>query len=243
MKIASIIIGRAGSSGFKGKNFFKLFGEPMCYYPMIAAKKSKQINKHFVATDCPKIKSVAKKLKFNLIHRPDKLNNQNALGDDVFKYAVEQVKKMDNSFDIFVLLFANAPTINTVLINKCINKLKKNKNADSCITVSKYNMWSPIRARKISKGYLIPFTEDKKLLSQINCDRDSQGDVLFADGGVSVVKYRCFKDMKKNLPPMRWMGKKILSVKNDFGLDVDYSWQVGQVKDWLKKNGTTKKIS
>ena len=162
----------------------------------------------------------------------------------VTTYLNMQLNKLKNGqfFDIFVLLFANAPTINTVLINKCINKLKK-QNADSCITVSKYNMWSPIRARKLSRGYLIPFIKDKKLLSQINCDRDSQGDVLFADGGVSVVKYRCFKDMKKNLPPMRWMGKKILSVKNDFGLDVDYSWQVGQVRDWLKKNGTAKKIS
>ena len=69
-----------------------------------------------------------------------------------------------------------------------------------------------------------------------------QGDVLFADGGVSVVKYRCFKDMKKSTSN-EMDGKKILSVKNDFGLDVDYSWQVGQVRDWLKKMEQQRKWS
>jgi hypothetical protein len=34
---------------------------------------------------------------------------------------------------------------------------------------------------------------------------------------------------------MRWMGKKILPVYNEFGLDIDYKWQTGLINYWLKK--------
>ena len=44
----------------------------------------------------------------------------------------------------------NAITINRQLIDKGINLLIKNKKADSAVTVSKYNMYSPLRARKIN---------------------------------------------------------------------------------------------
>jgi hypothetical protein len=30
------------------------------------------------------------------------------------------------------------------------------------------------------------------------------------------------------------MGKKILPIYNEAGLDLDYEWQVGQVEWWLK---------
>ena len=52
----------------------------------------------------------------------------------------------------------------------------------------------PIRARKLtSNGYLEPFIKLNNFdnIEQANCDRDSLGDVYFADMGVSVVRSRC----------------------------------------------------
>ena len=43
--IIALMIGRKGSRGFKGKNTFKVLNKPMCEYPLIAAKKSKLIDK------------------------------------------------------------------------------------------------------------------------------------------------------------------------------------------------------
>ena len=42
--IIAIMIGRAGSRGFPGKNIKKILGRSTCEYPLIAAKKSKLIN-------------------------------------------------------------------------------------------------------------------------------------------------------------------------------------------------------
>ena len=135
---------------------------------------------------------------------------------------------------------ANTPTINSALIDKGIDILNKKKKFDSAVTTSVYNMWSPLRARKLSKdGSLRPFIPFKYFGNpdKLNCDRDSQGDVFFADMSVSVVRPKCLENMKKNLLPQKWMGKKIAPIFSEAACDVDYDWQLPSVKFWIKKNG------
>ena len=243
--IAAILIGRKGSRGFPGKNTFKVFGRSLCEYPLIAAKKSKFIDKIYVATDCDKIKKISLKYNVEFIDRPKKLNTNKALGDYVFEYSYKQIKKRNNKkIELIVLLFANAPTINFKLINQGITLLKKNKYFDSAVTTSIYNMWSPLRARKLgSDGSLKPFVNFKYFGNPktLNCDRDSQGDVYFADMSLSVVRPKCLENLKDGLLPQKWMGKKIMPIKSWGGCDVDYKWQIPGVKYWLTANGFKKK--
>ena len=42
--------------------------------------------------------------------------------------------------------------------------------------------------------------------------------------------------LKTGLLPQKWMGKNILPIKCEGGLDLDYEWQLPQVK-YLLKNG------
>ena len=239
--IIALMIGRKGSRGFKGKNTFKVLNKPMCEYPLIAAKKSKSINKIFVATDCPKIKKISKKYNVSFIERPKYLNNSKALGDHVFEFSYFKIKKMlkNKKIKIVVLLFANAPTITGKMIDKGIEILKKDKACDSAVSTSVYNMWSPLRARKQDKnGYLKPFVPFKTFGNPktLNCDRDSQGNVYFADMSVSVVRSKCLENLNKGLLPQKWMGKKIRPIYSSAGCDVDYEWQVPSVEYWIKKN-------
>ena len=243
--ISAIIIGRKGSKGFKGKNTTNIFGKPMFYYPLEQALKSKYISKIFLATDCEIMKKKSRKFikrGLELINRPDHLNDDKALGDDVFKYCHDFVTKKYGNQNLNVLLFANAPMITHKMIDKGITFLKKNKKFDSIVSVSRYNMWSPLSARKLSKnGNLVPFVPFKhfakgKKIQDLNCDRDSQGDVYFADMSLSVVRSKCFKNMRNNLLPQKWMGKKIAPLFSWGGADIDYPWQLPQAKFWIKNN-------
>ena len=124
------------------------------------------------------------------------------------------------------------------MINQGILKLKKNKKADSAVSASIYNMWSPLRARKLDKnGFLKPFVPFETFGNPktLNCDRDSQGNVFFADMSLSVVKPKCLERLKYGLLPQKWMGKNILPIICDGGLDIDYEWQVPQINYLLKK--------
>jgi CMP-N-acetylneuraminic acid synthetase len=243
--IVAILIGRKGSRGFPGKNTYKVFGKALCEYPLIAAKKSKFIEKIYVATDCDKIKKISSKYNVEFIDRPKKLNTNKALGDHVFEYAFKKVKEKNiKKIELVVLLFANAPTINSKLIDQGIKSLKKNNDFDSAVTTSVYNMWSPLRARKmVSDGSLKPFVNFAYFGNPktLNCDRDSQGDVYFADMSVSIVRPKCLENLKNGLLPQKWMGKKIMPIKSWGGCDVDYKWQIPGVKYWLVSNGYKKK--
>lgn len=237
--IIAILIGRKGSRGFKGKNITKILGKYSCEYPLIAAKKSKFIKKIFISTDCPKIMKIGKKYDVEFINRPKKLANSKSLGEDVFKFTFEQIKKKYKNISLVVLLMANAPAVNSSMIDKGIAILKRNKEFDSAVSTSIYNMWSPLRARKLTKnGNLVPFVKfeyfgDPK---KLNCDRDSQGNVYFADMSVSVVRPYCLENMKNGLLPQKWMGKKIAPIKSWGAGDIDYEWQIPQIEYWLKKN-------
>ncbi len=241
--IVALMIGRAGSKGFPGKNTKKVSGKFLCEYPLMACKKSKFIKKIYVSTDDKKIKKISKKYNVEFIERPKKLNNSKALGDHVFEYGYFHIKKklMRENIKIryLVLLFANGATINSKLIDEGIRILNKDPSCDSAVSTSVYNMWSPLRARKInSKGYLDPFVPFKTFGNPktLNCDRDSQGNVYFADMSVSVVRPKCLENLKNGLLPQKWMGKKIKPIKSWGGLDVDFEWQIPSVEYWLKKN-------
>ena len=73
----------------------------------------------------------------------------------------------------------------------------------------------PLRARKLDKkGALKPFVPFKVFGNPktLNCDRDSQGDVYYADMSVSIVRPKCLENLKSGLLPQKWMGKKLLQL-------------------------------
>ena len=241
--ICALLIGREGSSGFPGKNLLNVLGRPLCAYPMMAALESAAVERLYVSTDSESIREVALRYNAKLIDRPAELASKDALGEDAYKHGFDSITadlgSEGQKLDLLVLLMCNAPTINSKLIDEGVGMLRKNQEADSAVSVSVYNMWSPSRARKKNKdGFLEPFVSfeafDEK---EITCDRDSQGEVFFADMGVSIVRPRCFADMESNLPPQKWMGTKILPIRNWGGLDMDYAWQIGMVEFWLREHG------
>ena len=68
-------------------------------------------------------------------------------------------------------------------------------------------MYNLLRARKLNgDGYLDSFGDPKTL----SCDRDSQGDVIFADMSYSVSRSRALDDIENGILPQKWMGQFII---------------------------------
>lgn len=239
--IPALLLGRKGSVGFPGKNLYPVLDKPLAYYPMNAALKAKGVDRVYISTDDEELMRLAEENGVEGIVRPPELCTKEALGEDAFVHGYHEIKKRnkDKEIELIVLLFCNAATVTADLIDEGINVLRKRPEVDSAVSVSKYNMWSPLRARKIEEdGLLHPFVPfevfgDPKTL---NCDRDSQGDVWFADMGVSVVRPRCLENIKDGLLPQKWMGKRIYPLKQWGGCDVDFEWQIPLVEYWLRKH-------
>lgn len=246
--IPALLLGRKGSVGFPNKNVTEIFGRKLAEYPILHAKNSRYVDTIFLSTDDPKLMKIAKKHKIETIERPDYLCTNNALGEDAFKHGYEEIKRKYGNEDLefIVLLFCNAVTFIADHIDKGIEALKANQNLDSAVTVSQYNWYSPVRARKISSDGLlepfVPFENYPKDL-KIDCDRNTQGDVYFADVCVSVVRSRCLENINDGVLPQKWMGKNIFPIKNWGGLDIDKEWQKPLVKFWLSYHGFSDKKS
>lgn len=242
--ICALMLGREGSTGFPGKNTHPVFGHPLVVYPLKAALAAKSVSRVYLSTDSPRLKEIAHHLGVHVIDRPPHLATKEALGEDAYAHGYEVIRdelaKSGQQVELMVLLMANAPTITPQTIDEGVEVLRANPGFDSAVTVSCYNMWSPLRARKIGPdGLLHPFVPfetfgDPKTL---NCDRDSQGDVWFADMGVSIVRPRCLEHLHEGLLPQKWMGQKIYPLKQWGGMDLDFEWQLGQVEFWLKAHG------
>ena len=244
--IAAILIGREGSTGFPGKNVYPVLGRPLVAYPLMAAQAAPSIDRIYVSTDSQAIKDIAVDYGTTVIDRPAYLCNKEALGEDAYVHAYELIKaecaEAGEELELLVLLMANSPTISAKILEQGIGVLREQPNTDSAVTVSCYNMWSPLRARKTdASGHLQPFVPfetfgDPKTL---NCDRDSQGNVWFADMGVSIIRPKNLDNMEDGLLPQKWMGQNIWPLENYGGLDVDYDYQMPQAEFWLRANGFT----
>jgi CMP-N-acetylneuraminic acid synthetase len=241
--ICALMLGRANSSGLPGKNVMPVLGRPLMAYPLIAARDSRHVDRLYVSTDCDEIMAVGRGYGAEGIRRPAELCTDEALGEDAYRHGYEVVRERlaveGEEVELLVLLFANAATITAELIDEGVEKLRSDPSLDSAVTVSRYNMWSPLRARRLEDdGTLQPFVPfetfgDPETLS---CDRDSQGDVWYADMGVTIVRPHCLEP-GYGILPQRWMGRRIAPIESWGGCDVDYLWQLPAVEFWLREHG------
>ena len=210
--IPALLLGRKGSVGFPKKNTTEILGRKLAEYPIIHAKYSKSVDKIYLSTDDPKLMQLAKKHEIEIIERPDYLCTNNALGENAFKHGYEVIKErnQNETIEFIVLLFCNAVTFVAQHIDDGVEALRLNNDLDSAVTVSQYNWYSPVRARKIDNdGLLKPFIpfESYPRDIKIDCDRNTQGDVYFADVCVSVVRPRCLENLSYGVLPQKWMGR------------------------------------
>lgn len=230
-KIVSLLIGKANSKGMPGKNWMDVNGIPACEYGYIAGKSDPRIKNFYVSTDSNEIAEIGAKYKYKHIERPSNLALPESLTEDALVHAHLKIKE-DVNYDIMVLLFANNPAINRDLLKEAITKLENDKEADSVFSVCKYNMFSPTRARKIKNGVIEPFI-DLKYFEEVSSIRSSQGDVYFCDLSIQVIRSRVFENIANGKLPFKWQGEKSIPVYNNFGFDIDESWQKITIEHWI----------
>jgi hypothetical protein len=121
------------------------------------------------------------------------------------------------------------------IIDQGIEKLLNDESIDSAVTVSKYNEYSPVRAKRIDEqGYIQPYIDIE--IEGASCDRDTAAPCYFCDCSAWVLRRRCI-DIKNGILPFRWMGKKSIPLYQDGGLDIDHFYGIAHTIAWLEKYG------
>ncbi|MDA7698185.1 hypothetical protein N8796_03150 [Candidatus Pelagibacter sp.] len=239
--ICALLIGRKGSVGFPNKNTYPLLNRPLMSYPLLASLNSKYVDEVYVSSDSDEILNIGKKLGAKSIVRPPELATSEASVESVFSHGYQYIKKKSNNkIEFLVILMCNAVSVLPKTIDKGIEILRSKQNFDSAVTVSGYNMFSPIRARKIVEdGSLAPFVGLENFNFKVDSNRQKQDTVYFHDCGVSVVRPKCIDCIEEGLLPQQWMGQKIYPLTQEGVLDVDVEQEMPLAEFWLRKNGFT----
>tara|TARA_Y100000816_G_scaffold97566_1_gene67877 strand:+ start:2917 stop:3621 length:705 start_codon:yes stop_codon:yes gene_type:complete len=138
------ILSRKNSKGLKNKNTYKFNNKPLIQHTIDFAKKSKNVTHIVISTDDPKVVPIAKRNKCILIYpRPKYLSHDNAISLYALQHAAKYIIDMGYNFDIYGFLQITEPLRPKFILDKCIQKLKKNKKINSVFAgfTFKKNFW------------------------------------------------------------------------------------------------------
>ena len=226
-KILAIIPARGGSKEIRRKNLQKLSGKPLIAHTIIAAKKTKSINKIIVSTDDKEIGKISKNNGAEVpFLRPKQISKDTSSTIEVIKHALKFLQENQSYVpDIIILL---QPTLRTSqLITKTINTLKKSK-ATSVITVSKITK-HPYASYWLKNDFLKPFEKSSTKYSR----RQEFPDLFFPTGAVYTFWYDTLKKFNSLHGPKI---KPIVVQDEDIDIDnlQDLFFAEMMLKNWKK---------
>lgn len=228
-KILAIIPARGGSKEIRRKNLQKLSGKPLIAHTIIAAKKTKSINKIIVSTDDKEIGKISKNNGAEVpFLRPKQISKDTSSTIEVIKHALKFLQENQSYVpDIIILLQPTSPLRTSQLITKTINTLKKSK-ATSVITVSKITK-HPYASYWLKNDFLKPFEKSSTKYSR----RQEFPDLFFPTGAVYTFWYDTLKKFNSLHGPKI---KPIVVQDEDIDIDNlrDLFFAEMMLKNWKK---------
>lgn len=230
--IASLMLDCGDSADFPGNNGMAL-GRPLAAYPLIAAKASRHIRRHFVVSDSPPVKAVAGQYGAIIIDPPPAAGGGATRAEALLRHGVrmirEDLKGEATSLELLVVLLANAPAVTSEILDLGIEALQNKPDLDSAVSVSVHNRMNPLAARRLTgEGILEPFVDTPA----------AGGDAWYPDGGVQVLRPRGL-EAPTGAPPAPWQGMKVLALKQWGAGPIDHQWQIPSLEFWLRKHGVS----
>ncbi|MEM2251344.1 MAG: acylneuraminate cytidylyltransferase family protein [Candidatus Hadarchaeales archaeon] len=148
MKILGLILARGGSVRVPRKNIRPLAGHPLIYYVIQAARKSKYINRIIVSTDDEEIAKVARECGAEVpFYRPKEFAKEDSPEFYAIEHALNWLRDNEGYIpDLVVKLFPTSPFLKPSTIDKAIEMMLENPDADSLRSVRlckehPYKMW------------------------------------------------------------------------------------------------------
>lgn len=229
--ICALLVDPDDSPDFPG-NSAEVMGRPLAAYPLIAAKGSSYVRRLYAQTSSPAVARVAAQYGAVNLAPPqapgDERLSDEALIEHGWRQIVEDLKGENDPIELAVILFANTGAVSSQLIGDGIKAMLDDASLDSAATVSNYDRWNPRRAlRETPDGRLAPYAE---------CVPEA-GTPWFPDWGAVVARPRVLDALKPGSPPLSYLGKNVLPLKQIGGGPVDRAWQVPKMEYWLKKQG------
>ena len=156
LNIIAIIPARSGSKRIPNKNIKHFNNYPLIYWSIKTAKQSKYITKVVVSTNCDNISRIAKNYGAEVCKRPEEISGDLSTDYEFLEHCLNYI---NDKVDLLVQLRPTYPNRKVSILDDCIEKIIKNKDASSLRTVCEID--KPVyKMYNISNNKLIPLFEN-----------------------------------------------------------------------------------
>jgi len=237
MKNIALITAKGGNTTIENKNLIEVEGKSFLAWQIEAAANACHIDAVFVSTECELIKAESIKYSARVIDRPDNLAQAfTNHGDAILHGAKSARQALEEEIDTVTVLLGNTLMNTSADIDRAIETLINNPDADSCMTVWQAQDDHPYRAMTIDRnGYLQGFLD----LKDMDTNRQSYPDVYYYDQGPWTVKYSSLIKSKRGVTGPAcwwWMGDKVIPIIRLWvtGKDVHTQLDVEVSRSWIR---------
>ncbi|QOG03819.1 cytidylyltransferase domain-containing protein [Flavobacterium sp. MDT1-60] len=207
MRVLAIIPARGGSKGVPGKNIKLLGGKPLIAHAIECAKKCDKVTKTIVSTDSDEILNIALNFGAEVIKRHASLAQDTS---NVVTAVAEVYQKLEQKFDLIVLLQPTSPLRTSVDLANIITIFEKDEFIDGVISVVPLEDYHPARMYNLEKdNKLIPFVNEGE-----SKRRQDLEPVYFRNGCFYAVRVKAF------------LKEKSFMVENKKAYVMDANWLV-----------------
>ena len=225
IEFLGIITARGGSKGIPKKNIKKLCDKPLIEYTFNAVKNSDLLNRCIISTDDDEIINFAKNKNIEVpFKRPPEFSTDTAKSIDVLLHALNYLKNNENyTPDYIITLQPTSPLRTTEDIDKSIELILNNKNADSLVSVIKVpHNFNPYSIMEYNGKYLEHYIKDKSIMNR------QQKPIFYARNGASIYITSYDLLMKKK----KIIGEKCIPyfMPKERSIDIDdyYDWDFAE---------------
>lgn len=229
--ICALMLDPADSPDFPG-NEAEVLGRPLSAYPLIAARRSRNVGRRYVHAQTQIVRRTAMQYDAVLVEPPlEQPKDQLEALLHSWRFVRDDLKHEGAEVELLVVLHAHTGTVTAEMIDKGVEALAHDAALDSAVSVSVYDRWNPRRAlRETPEGVVAPFDPNPP----------PPGEALYPDWGCMVLRPRLLEEPgREGCDPFPFCGKRVFPLKQRGGGPVDYAWQVPKMEYWLKKQGLT----
>lgn len=218
----SLILARGGSKGIERKNIKKLLNQPLIYYVINAAKKSKKISEIYVSSDDSEILEISKNLGCQVIQRPNEISTDISLDIDSFRHFCIE----NNHTEPLVHLRATTPLIDPIVIDDAIRIFIENEKRITSLRSAHETSESVYKFYKKNGDFWSPIDDS----IDPTLPRQSYPKTYSPNGYIDIVKPSVFMTSDS------FYGEKIYSFITDKTYEIDTIEDFNYVEYILKKN-------
>lgn len=224
--ICALVLDLNGSQEFRVDR--SVLGRALAVYPLMAAKASHYIDRTYLVTDSPEVKALALQYQTIIVDRAESRGADASIAK-AYPLIVEDLKRDGESLEFAAVMFTHVPTVTSELIDIGVDTLREFADADSAVSVSKYNHFSPYAALRETK--------DSRFEPYILAEVPPPQDVWYPDWGVAIARPRSLENLAQGPRPYPWLGRRVAGLKQWGGGPIEASWQVAHAEHWLKQHG------